>query len=294
MTPVQANPELLRETARFRKIWISLIAINLNVPPKLRPPSAWEGGEACQEISKTDYLWAILPTLEFGDSLFGPLMDKLSREAYLYKQFQEKIVPTNQGFALAIKTLSVALSKLKKLEAREPVVVAGLAYELKRYSTVTEETLDRTKKKRESLRNDGLLASPDERKTWSIIFGDDHVVHPIPPVDLIESERKFQDAKYPRNLLKRIELDRRFQIRVATILRSVLPRDIAVPDTHKPALGRDFLDHVSLRTIARLTVLTYLAGNLGQDANDRIILKGRKMPVTVTTVDGKLRAAGMK
>jgi hypothetical protein len=111
--------------------------------------------------------------------------------------------------------------------------------------------------------------------TWMIELDDKNRVHSIPPKELAEHERIFEKAEYLRQLVKRIDLDARFQVRVAVILRSYLSRD-----------------YISLITISRLTLLTYICGNLGKMHDGKLIVDGRE--ITVLAVDQKIRDAHLK
>jgi hypothetical protein len=290
------NIELKNETDNFRRIWISQIRKNLraNKSGQLPELSVWDGHIACREIKKAKDLWVVLPTRGMREYPFPFLLAKLSREVYLYKWYATKILPSNRGFKKAIDTLAEVAAILRGTESTESVAVAGVSDPLSRFSSNIRKTLRRLEKERDLYWERALIATPAERMTWSVHFKKFGRVVSIPPRDLVESEHAFKQADYPRNLLKRIDLDTRFQVRVATILRHYLPQQIFVPKSQRPILRKSSLPTVSLKTIARLIVLTYVAGNLGREDEENLILEGRKRPINVRNVDEIIRKAGIK
>jgi hypothetical protein len=269
-----------REAESFRKNWIAGITIKLRAykSNSRAETGAWEGFEACHELNDTRNLWCVLPEPGMEQYPFPFLTEKLSREVYFYKSFASRIVPTNWAFKDAIDVLSAAVSKLKKAATQKSVVDGGLDSDLNRCCSTVARTLNRLKADRETYWQNALMATVAEKMNWDVQFREDSEVSSIPPAEMLKAEERFTKAQYPKQLLKRIDLDRRFQVRVATILRFYLRRN----------------DKISLRTVSRLTVLTYIAGNLGREDDDRVLLNGRKRAITVGGVDQILRAAGMK
>jgi hypothetical protein len=292
---MQTNLDLKNETKNFQKNWISQIKENLRTVKSGQPPqlSVWEGYEGCREISEAHDLWVVLPRRSMRGYPFVFLTEKLSREVYLYKWYVRQIVPTNLGFKKAIDALTVVALRLRRTEATESVAVAGLAGDLNRCSFSVEKTLSRLKRERESHWQVVLSSTPAERRTWPVHVDNEYRVHRVPPDHLAKRENVFKWANYPKDLLKRVDLDRRFQVRVATILRLYLSQHIPIPISHRPKLGK-FLATISLKTIARLTVLTYVAGNLGREDDNGLMLDGRKKPINVRSVDEMIRKAGLE
>jgi hypothetical protein len=277
-TPI--NAELKREAESFRTHWISEINKQLEAYRSSAPPqiSAWEGYEACREIIQADDLWCVFPDPEMEEFPLPFLMQKLSREVYFYKSFVERITPTNLAYKDAIDALSAAISKLRKAAAQRSVKEGRLQGDLNLCCSKLEKTLTRLTTQRESYWQNALIGTDEEKKNWDLHWHKDNVGTRVPPAELLKAEERFNQAQYPKQLLKRIDLDRRFQVRVATILRSYLFRE----------------DRISLRTIARLTVLTYISGDLGRQEEDSVILEKRKRPITVSSVDQIIRTAGLK
>ena len=172
--------------------------------------------------------------------------------------------------------MSAAETKLKKAKTQNSMVKAELDMELKKCASALEKTRTDLEERRESYWKDSLLAEPEERMKWTIEFDAENRIHPIPPDDLVANERMFEKAKYPRKLVKRLDLDARFQVRVAVIFRSYLRQDYGI----------------SLKTISRLTLLTYICGDIGKEQSDGVLVDRRK--ITVGAVDQKIRAESMK
>jgi hypothetical protein len=191
------------------------------------------------------------------------------------KLLAEEIVPTNQCFRNALNVLSAAEGKLKRATIKESAVKPELDKQLERCASMLEKSRIALEQRRKSYWENSLFAEPAEKMTWMIELDDKNRVHSIPPKELAEHERIFEKAKYLRQLVKRIDLDARFQVRVAVILRSYLSRD-----------------YISLITISRLTLLTYICGNLGKMHDGKLIVDGRE--ITVLAVDQKIRDAHLK
>jgi hypothetical protein len=268
------------EADTFRKRWIDELEGQLRRyrSGEQSQLSSWEGFEAARELAQTDNLWIVLPNAETNGRPFRHLTDRLFTEVSLYACFRDHIVPTNFYFKDAIDALAAAKAKLKKVRpgaVSSPGEVSGI---LTRSISAIEKSMAMLKKRSASYWHDALMAMPEERRHWNVYVDDDKQVHSIPPEDLARSEKLFEDAAYPAELVKRIDLDRRFQVRVALILRSYLFRGCGV----------------SLKTIARLVVLTYISGGIGRKLEEYLSIKGRKKPINVSNVDLKLRNARVK
>lgn len=280
MGPTQTSSNLKNDPKSFQNRWISEIRKHLSLYKSGEGSqiSAWEGFEACREIADNRLLWCVIPTRGMKEYPAPFLIGKLSREVYLYKLFGNRIVPMNIAFKKAIKVLSGTAAKLKKVAAQDMVIAGGLSGDLEHCCLPIEKAVNRLKVKYEGLWRDSLIATPEEKLSWDLHFAKDGKLFRIPPADLLAEEKRFAQARYPERLLKRIQLDRRFQVRVATILRHYLPKR----------------DGISLKTISRFTVLTYIAGSLGEEREDDLILERRKRPINVVNVDQIIRNAGIK
>lgn len=264
------------EIEEFRRRWIARLKAQAKVSKNLPGYDAWEGYEAYRELSDTENLWIVIPTPEAQDWPFPWLTKKLTREVRFYKLFCQEIVPTNLSFERAVKVLSAAEGKLKRATILGSSAKAELDAELNKCASVLERARIAVEQRRESYWEDSLFAEPEERAGWMIEFDAENQVRSIPPVDLVDHERIFEKAKYPRKPVKKLDLDARFQVRVATILRSYLQRDFKI----------------SLKTISRLTLLTYICGNLGHENEDNLAVGSRE--ITVGAIDQKLREAKLK
>ncbi len=250
------------DAQHFRKCWSAEIQKQVRLVRNNSAPeiSAWEGYEACQELIEKDMLWFVLPNRLTQDRLFRLLTDRLSREAHLYKTFCNFIIPASLYFKDAISAVSSAKAKLSKPKIKDSPIKRQLEMDLKNCSALLQKTLDTLKKGRQSFWQDVLFASAKERSSWSICIDDGKELRSIPPPELAEFEQVLDKITYPRPLAKRIDFDKRFQIRVAVILRRYLSGDFGI----------------SLRTISRLVALTYLAGGLGREQDDRLLVEGEE------------------
>jgi len=280
-----------RETEGFRKRWISRFDEQAKLSKKPAGHDPWEGHAAYRELSDTNNLWIVIPTPEFPDSPFHDrLTQKLAREVHFYATFHETIVPNNQCFKDTLYILRAAERKLKEAKTQKSSVKVELDGELKNCSSVLEKTRIALERRRETYWKESLFADPAEKESWMIEFDAENRINSVPPEDLVKQERMFEKAKYPSRLVKRIDLDTRFQIRVAVILRSYLPQKIELSPIERSFLPGKL--EVSLKTISRLTLLTYLCGKLGNESDGELVVDGRK--ITVSGVDQKLRDAKLK
>jgi hypothetical protein len=279
------------ETEEFRKRWISRFDEQAKLSKKPAGHDPWEGHAAYRELSYTNKLWIVIPTAEVPDSPFhGWLTEKLAREVHFYRLFHKTIVPNNQCFKDTLDLLRATELKIKEAKTQKSSVKAELDGELEKCSSVLEKTRIAIERRRETYWKESLFAEPAERMTWMIEFDDDNQINSVPPEDLVQQERMFEKAKYPSRLVKRIDLDTRFQIRVAVILRSYLPHKIELSPIERSYLPQE--REFSLKTISRLTLLTYLCGKLGNESDGELVVDGRK--ITVGGVDQKLRDAKLK
>jgi hypothetical protein len=267
------------EAEKFRKIWIEKLAEQARQSGKPRQGNAWEGFDAYRELEATDPEWLARPSTYSYSWPFFLLTNKLSREVRCYKPYATSVVADNQCFSDGIEALTAAETKLKNVRTQESTVKRQVDKTLRRCRLAVKKVRRSLEKERDSYWQDVLFAPPKERMKWSVYFDDQKQVRRIPPEELAEWEKIFNRARYPGKLVKQRDLDRRFQVRVALILRFYLPAAIGI----------------SLRTISRLTVLTYICGKLRNEGPDRLYLQPRVPTggITVGSVDQKLRTAGI-
>jgi hypothetical protein len=270
----------------FRRIWIEKFTEQASLQGGPPQGDAWEGFDAYRELNAKNNLWLVMPSADPGDSFFSLLTEKLAREVHIYKTYKTSVVADNQSFRDAIDTLSSAEEVLNEAMARKPTFDAAkskvkteLDKRMRECASAIQENRRSLELWRDSYWKDVLFAPPEERMKWSLYFDDKNQLQTIAPDELVEWEKIFDNAIYPKDLVKQIDLDTRFQLRVAVILRHYL---------HKV--------DISLRTISRLAVLTYICGGLCVEDAENIILDldGKKRTLAVGGIDQKLRAAGMR
>jgi hypothetical protein len=268
------------ETDKFRKMWIEKFDEQARLHGRHVPRDHWEGSYAYRELKDANSLWTVLPDPSTDDVFFNFLTAKLSREVWVYKLFSESVVTVNQCFGDGIDALSAAETKLTNVRPEESRVKEEVDDTLSRCKSVLEKARRSLEKRRDSYWQDDLFAPLEERMNWPVYVDDEKQVRSIPPEERTKAEEMFENARYPKKLVKQKDLDRRFQLRVALILRSYLPQDLGI----------------SLRTISRLTVLTYICGELRTEGPDGLSLKPNVKggEIGVGGVDQKLRDAGIR
>jgi hypothetical protein len=101
----------------------------------------------------------------------------------------------------------------------------------------------------------------------------------------------FEDVREYEIPVQERELDTRFQLGLATILRLLLQPHLA-PIRDKDGSVSRRKRHVSLRTIARLVVLFFVCADLAEASPGEITLRHNQENVSVESVIRKLRRAG--
>jgi hypothetical protein len=270
------------ETGKFRKIWIEKFDEQARLQGRRLPRDFWEGYYAYRELDDTRNLWRVLPSDAYGDGLLNVLLEKLLWEVHVYKLYEESVVADNQNFGDAIAALAAAETKLKNVRTQKSPVKPEVDWTLSQCTSAIEKTRRSLEKRWDSYWQDVLFAPPRERKNWTVYVDDKKQLHWFPPDELTKAEKIFENAKYPRDLVRQLDLDRRFQLRVAVILRLHLRQDFGV----------------SLKTISRLIVLTYICGRLRVEGPNRLFVlskpNAKSGDITVGRVYQKLHTAGMK
>lgn len=237
----------------------------------------WEGDDAYRELQRKDALWLVLPEDELDGWPFTSLMARLEAEISTYERF-EKVSQNNDCFRDALDALSGAERRLTRTILPESQAKGGVQAVLTKAISFLASRRVAMEQRRDSYWEETLLAGPQERKRWSVYMDKEKHVHSIPPQELSDWEKIFNDFSYPRKMVRQIDLDSRFQVRIAVILRFYLHQE----------------DGVSLKTIARLTVLTYLCAGLAEDRNGHLTIRYTGKRLTVSAVDQKIRSAGLK
>jgi hypothetical protein len=274
------------ETAEFRRRWTAKFEEQAKLQKGLNRQNAWEGFDAYRELNDTHSLCLVLPSGKNGDSVFSSLTDRLSKEVEIYNLYKTCVVAVNQCFKIAIGALSAAEAKLKKAKTPESEVKSQVDEQLRLCLSTVEETRRSLEGRRDGYWEFALAVEIQEKVRawggWNPTPSQEELdsMTPEQRKEHVEWKTIFDTAEYPRDLVRQIDLDTRFQLRVALILRFYLQKDSGI----------------SLKTNSRLTVLTYICGKLRKEGPDRLFLKPnlRSGGVSVGGVDQKLRAAGLK
>jgi hypothetical protein len=268
------------EAEKFRKMWIEKFDEQARQGGKSRRGHAWEGFYAYRELEASDPVWMARPSTYSFSWPFFLLTNKLSREVQFYKLYATSVVADNQCFRDGLDALTAAETKLRNVRTQKSTVKPEVDKTLSQCTLAVEKVRRSLEERWDSYWQDVLFATTEERTKWWVYIDDQKQARRIPPKELADWEKIFDNARYPRKLIKQKDLDRRFQVRVALILRFYLPM----------ATG------ISLKTISRLTVLTYICGELRIEGPDRVFLRPhvRTGGITVGSVDEKLRTAGIR
>jgi hypothetical protein len=268
----------------FRKRWIDEFEVQAR-SPRNRPHRFWEGPKAFAELNRTNNLGRVLPNIA-SDHLFSHLTFALMREVRGYKRCVQAIDANHQCFGGALEALIRAEAVLRKAHVEEAEVKREIEEVLARTASMVEEQRRALERRRDSYWDDVMLASLDEWSNWPPDFNKGEWISygrkripTMPPEEFAAWSERFNKFKYPRKLTRRIDLDSRFQVRFAVVLRHYLQLKIT---------------HVSLTTIARLVVLTYICGGLAGEQGGKLTIAGTGKRLTVGAVDQKLREAGLK
>jgi hypothetical protein len=241
--------------------------------------SYWEGYEAFKELKRRRRLLGVCELLNY------PVW---FREIEIYRRFAENVLNANVAFRKAFHALVQAERLI--LKTSKKVAILPVRHHLVRLSEHVASVRATLERDREGYWERALSASPDERAGWSINLDSDEV-EMIPPQDLIESEKIFASANYRRRLIKRSDLDKRFQVRMAVVLRRSLPT-------------------ISLETISRLVVLCYICADFAEEREVKKLVDGKQVAMrqlvikqlveetdrhelTVGAVCDKLRKSGL-
>jgi hypothetical protein len=231
----------------------------------------WDGNSACKELRRKHHL------PDYSDQPIVIPHARLFREAETYLRFANKVVPHNQDFSDTLHFLTEAERWF--IEGQKSLTLRAMVDQFNEIACLLREKRLAIQAQRENYWSEVLLASPDERDGWYLDL-ETQVL--IPPDELVRTEHIFEKARYPKELTRRSDLDSRFQIRLGTILRH-------------------FMAGVSLRTIARLTVLCYICADLVEvdSRSNNLVIKQLKdsstrNQLTVDAVYQKLRSGGLR
>jgi hypothetical protein len=259
----------------FRDRWIEEFKRQSRFAKKHPPQSVWEGHKAYREFERNGLLEDVMPPS--SDYLFSALISRLFTEVALYRAYEKTVVASNRSYRDAIDALRQAEARLRKAQIEDSNVGKALRQRLHQLTTKLEETRVLLERQKKEHWREAFLALPSEQASWSIYMNSPTDIQRTIPDAIVEWAKVFERFKYSRDLVKRIDLDRNFQIRTAVILRIHFFQTLGI----------------SLRTISRLVVLTYVCGGIGHFGGG-LTVAGRKRQITVSGVEPKLRAAGLR
>jgi hypothetical protein len=270
------NPPMVSSADPFVSAWSSaVIRAKGGKSKSVIDPDVWDGFRAVQELKKTGWLAFVQPDddlMELGSIM---MFRYLVREVEIYQEISEAGVKRHQEFDAVVLALHRAEKRF--LMERKMTNHEDLKGIFSKLSQIVLEERVLLKKSTQSYWDEAFLATRATRDGWYIDPEEDRPT-PLPPEELLEAEKIFQDLKYPRKLMRRYDLDKRFQLRSAAILRR-------------------YLVDVSLEAVSSLVALCYLCGDLVtvvgakvyMDAANRNMDLSEKRILTVDAVYQKLK-----
>jgi hypothetical protein len=268
----------------FRKCWIEEFRLQSQLP-RNRPARPWEGSLAFTDLNRADELFRVLPH-EAGDLSFRELTERLMMEVRGYNRCATRVDSINQSFNDAHEGLLRAEKLLAKLPIEDSPVKRETKQMLDRTVSMIKEQRLALERRRDVYWDELMLASDDEKAHWSLDFTKTEWtsygtkrIFPETPTDVAAWAERFNKFKYPAKLNRRIDVDSRYQVRFAVVLRHFLKRNMS---------------GVSLKTIGRLVVLTYICGDLAVERDGKLTIPDTGKDLGVGAVDQKLREAGLK
>jgi hypothetical protein len=250
----------------------------------------WGGTEAFDSLSKANALDIVMPTAEHGDNLPKRTLRGLYREIEIYKRYRNRISDINNKFKDAMDQISQALHRVSKM----PKSVSEVAASRNRCIGHLKRELEIVKDQHDNYWDDALLALPEERAKWPVMMTGraTNPVRAFPPNELMIWEENLPITLKSRKPKKSIDLDTRFQIRIAKTLQFYFNE---VPQFYLRT-GRQF--RVPLMTVSRLVVLTYIAAQLSTEKHNKIFVACDDLQnaraLSVESIYQKLRDAGLK
>jgi hypothetical protein len=280
-----SNPSLERETGLFRKRWTDEMR-EAQAEVKFGKPHAgpWEPFTAYEELEKRGYLGVVMPSAASysqGEA-FNFLMKSISAEVHLYKLYKNTVIATNQDMKKGIATLSSFLTRSTGF--RTPYVASIM----EQCRVVTEKAKSDLETRSKSYWETVLSGIPQNHVNWKVEFVESAHEQQLEFVQYrAELERIFEKYEYDRKMTHELDLDSRFRVRVACLLRDCLPPE----DGPHGVLQRG----VTFETICRLVVLSYIAGGIGTEGGDmNLKVDQGKTSITVGSVRQVLQRASVR
>lgn len=207
-------------------------------------PDCWERFLAVRELRQIGELDFIQPTDDLKELADVFVFRRVHREIELYEQAANEGVQRNWETTETLRVLNTAARRF--IRAAKTTNAADLKNIFSKLSRAVSEERANLQESHKSYWERALLAwqVEGEEEEWYVdVSSDEKTPEPRRPQEPNEEEAIFGKVRFPTTLVKNADLDRRFQLRVAMILRRYL------------------LD-ASLQTVSRLVVLCYLCGNL--------------------------------
>lgn len=275
----------------FYQRWVSEFG-KYKKPTSQNPDSFWEGATACKELMDgTDWLLVLVPTTDTAEHPFTSLFELLWREIESYRRIAGRIVDRNKEFRSAEAMLEIVQKQLQSI-GRNPHMpdLRRLLLSLSREVSKTSEKVEKLQQTaiKDSLKQYKII-DPGGTENWVPPDKTDPLI-PYPPPDIELREKALGNIVSPEGLKTNREYDSVFQIRLGHLFRLSLP-----------------LGSVSLSTIARLVVLSYICADLTKEQVWRIkrpnlppsnepalVIQGAKCVLMVDGVYQKLRRSGLR
>ena len=230
----------------------------------------WDGAFVYSELKRSRITWVIDPEDDLH-MFFEFLVKKLNRELFVYRCHCSEVARRNQEFNDLLAKLQGAINRLSERGIHFPESKAVLM-ENRKY---LQSQIRRLRKTRDTFWTDRLHDYGEDRP----LMFEGETLKPIPMEDEQAHEKLFEAARYTDKLVRDVDLDRRFQVRLAVIFRHYLRRR----------------EGVSLSTIGKLIILYYICTGLACERDDgALIVKGTNRNLTIGSVVQRLGHCGMR
>ena len=196
---------------QFCDRWIEEFNRQSRFARKHPPLSVWEAHKAYREFERNGLLEFVTPPST--DYLFSSLISRLCAEVAFYRAYEKNVVLTNLSYTDVIDALRQAEARLSGARIEDSGVGRALRKRLNQLTTKLEETRILLERQKKEHWREAFLALPAEQANTP------NDIQRTTPDAVVEWAKVFEPAKYPCYLVKRIDLDRNFQIRTAVILR---------------------------------------------------------------------------
>ena len=240
----------------------------------------WQGTTAFKSLLNAGAIWNVMPVPPFNYGPIDRLLRSLFREVQIYRQFRNAVSDINNEFKDCIDVTTQVLAKMRKMPGSLSPIESSRDRSIK---ALTRE-LERLKRHRDIYWDRALLASAEERAKWPILPTGDPTdpVEYLVPEELMIWEKNLTVTLKMGKPIKNIDLDTRFQLRIARALQFYLNVGVL---TGLPL-------RIPRITISSLVVLTYIAAQLAQEENNKLYIPGEnlhtKRALTVEAVYQKL------